>query len=129
MIEVNFEAVLDRYDSLLPPGRERGMIHCPLHEDNHPSMSVNMVKGVWKCHSCGEGGDGWTLIKLKEGLDFDGAREFAAGAGLTADGTGSGGVGVSDEPAVLGFSGRTVAGSARSDKRNSKYVPRWKRAD
>ena len=30
--------------------------HCPFHEDNHPSFSVNLVTGLWCCHAgCGRG--------------------------------------------------------------------------
>ena len=32
-------------------------LRCPFHEDKTPSLSVNLDKGVWKCHTgCGEGG-------------------------------------------------------------------------
>jgi DNA primase len=33
------------------------MYHCPLHEDRTPSLSAHREEGVWKCHSCGQGGD------------------------------------------------------------------------
>lgn len=30
---------------------------CPFHDDRIPSMSINLEKGVWKCHAgCGSGG-------------------------------------------------------------------------
>lgn len=29
---------------------------CPFHEDKHPSMSVDVAKGVWYCFVCGFGG-------------------------------------------------------------------------
>jgi 5S rRNA maturation endonuclease (ribonuclease M5) len=33
------------------------MAPCPWHEDRKPSMSVNVEKGIWKCHGpCNEGG-------------------------------------------------------------------------
>jgi hypothetical protein len=39
-----------------PPGRDEWPAHCPLHEDAHPSMSINFRKGVWFCHAgCGGG--------------------------------------------------------------------------
>ena len=28
---------------------------CPFHEDKHPSMSVDVAKGVWYCLVCGFG--------------------------------------------------------------------------
>ncbi len=27
-------------------------VRCPFHEDKHPSMSLNLAKGVWNCRSC-----------------------------------------------------------------------------
>lgn len=32
-------------------------VKCPLHDDRNASLSVNVEKGVWKCHAgCGQGG-------------------------------------------------------------------------
>lgn len=36
-------------------GTER-MFLCPVHGDNNPSASVNVLKGVWVCYSCGAKG-------------------------------------------------------------------------
>lgn len=36
-------------------GTER-MFLCPVHGDNNPSASVNVLKGVWVCYSCGARG-------------------------------------------------------------------------
>ena len=33
------------------------MVRCPFHGDRNPSLSLNLSKGLWKCHSCGKGGD------------------------------------------------------------------------
>ncbi|WP_169794271.1 CHC2 zinc finger domain-containing protein [Alicyclobacillus shizuokensis] len=34
----------------------QGTARCPFHDDERPSLSVNVVKGVWKCHAgCGGG--------------------------------------------------------------------------
>jgi predicted DNA-binding transcriptional regulator len=30
--------------------------HCPLHEDDTPSLSINADTGQWYCHTCGVGG-------------------------------------------------------------------------
>ena len=46
------------------------MARCPLHEDNHPSLSINVEEGLWKCHSCGEGGNIEKLAKIV-GHEFD----------------------------------------------------------
>ena len=32
-------------------------VRCPFHQDRTPSLSINIEKGVWKCHAgCGSGG-------------------------------------------------------------------------
>lgn len=35
---------------------------CPFHDDKHPSFSVNLTTGAYRCYSCGESG--------KDVLDF-----------------------------------------------------------
>lgn len=72
----SLEAVLDLYAVTYAP-RTTQMVRCPIHGDERtPSCSVNFDKQLWNCHSCGAGGDSWELIKLKEGVDFDGARKI-----------------------------------------------------
>lgn len=39
---------------------------CPFHDDKHPSMSVSPSKGIYKCFSCGAGGDALNfLVKIQ----------------------------------------------------------------
>jgi putative DNA primase/helicase len=38
------------------PKRDALNVHCPFHEDRNPSMSLNLAKGLWNCHSCGKSG-------------------------------------------------------------------------
>ena len=35
---------------------------CPFHKDTKPSLSVNSLKGIYKCFACGEGGDAIRFI-------------------------------------------------------------------
>ena len=35
---------------------------CPFHDDKHPSMSVSPSKGIYKCFSCGAGGDALNFL-------------------------------------------------------------------
>jgi len=50
---------------------------CPVHDDKNPSASVNVVKGVWCCYSCGAHGDTSGVIydldidQVMEELDLD----------------------------------------------------------
>lgn len=56
----------------IPGGSENVMVHCPLHEDRRASLSLNLTKGVWYCHSCGLGGGVRRLAQLLGG-DLDAA--------------------------------------------------------
>lgn len=54
---------------------------CIFHDDGHvASFKIDTKKMVFKCHagSCGKGGDIFTIIKLKEGLDFIDACKWIA---------------------------------------------------
>lgn len=80
-----------RFDrSLLPPAeaffranvaklRSRGpraLGLCPFHPDEHPSLSIDLERGLWFCHSCGEGGDIVRFIMLQQGLTFRPAAQY-----------------------------------------------------
>ena len=43
---------------------------CPFHNDNKPSMSVSPSKGIYKCFSCGAGGDALNFIIKYENREF-----------------------------------------------------------
>ena len=51
-------------------------IHCPFHEDDRPSCSVNPGKKVFNCFACGEQGNVLDFIAGIEG--FDPSGEFRA---------------------------------------------------
>ena len=39
---------------------------CPFHDDTNPSMSVSSDKQIYKCFSCGAGGDALAfLVKIQ----------------------------------------------------------------
>lgn len=59
-------------NQVIPEGRENVMVHCPLHEDRRPSLSLNLTKGVWWCHACGKGGGVRRLAQMLGG-DLDAA--------------------------------------------------------
>jgi hypothetical protein len=52
------------------------LIRCPVHTENTPSCSVQLVKGLllWKCHGCDATGDVLTLIAVVRGLNM--GRDF-----------------------------------------------------
>lgn len=51
---------------------------CPFHDDHKPSFSVSPTKQIFKCWSCGVGGDAIQYVKLSERVDFREALEILA---------------------------------------------------
>ena len=55
------------------------LVRCPLHDDHHPSMSLDEGRGLWYCHPCGEGGDAIKLYMRARRIEFaEAVRELAA---------------------------------------------------
>ncbi|MEY5131283.1 MAG: hypothetical protein RL734_1350 [Bacteroidota bacterium] len=56
---------------------------CPFHPDKKPSMNVNAELGIFKCFSCGKGGNAFHFLMNKLGLSFPEAiRMLADRAGV-----------------------------------------------
>lgn len=59
---------------------------CPFHDDKNPSLTVSPDKQIYKCFSCGAGGNSITYIKEKENIPFiDAVKKAADLAGITVD--------------------------------------------
>lgn len=43
---------------------------CPFHKEKTPSFSVNPKLGIYKCFSCGAGGDALSFLQKTKNLDF-----------------------------------------------------------
>lgn len=56
-----------------PVGRNTWKCCCPFHDDRSPSLDIDVVKGVWFCQVCQIGGDAFTYVEMRYGLDFAGA--------------------------------------------------------
>src|SRR5262249_54188855 len=55
------------------------LARCPFHDDRHPSLRLDLGKGLWHCFPCGIGGDGIALVMRLRGLSFaEAVREMAA---------------------------------------------------
>ena len=70
---VNIVDVIGKHVHLKKNGREYDGI-CPFHNDTKASLRVNPVKQVYKCFSCGAGGDSIDFLTRK-GLSFKEACE------------------------------------------------------
>lgn len=61
--------------------RRQGRIYvglCPWHADSRPSMQVNPDRQSWKCWVCDIGGDIFSFVMKREGVDFREAVELLA---------------------------------------------------
>jgi len=59
-------------------GREL-VTRCPFHDDEHPSLRVNLERGVWYCDPCGIGGNVISFVqRLRHASFVDAVREVAA---------------------------------------------------
>lgn len=61
--------VVSRYVTLKKSGSNYWG-RCPFHNDTKPSMSVSPSKGIYKCFSCGAGGDALNFIVRYENREY-----------------------------------------------------------
>lgn len=74
--------VIQRHVILKKSGRNY-MGKCPFHNDKNPSMNVSREKGIFKCFSCGVGGDTLTFIMKIENKTYgEVIRELAQDQGI-----------------------------------------------
>ncbi|MEO1235961.1 MAG: DNA primase [Planctomycetota bacterium] len=88
--------------NLRPKGKEFAGL-CPFHDDKSPSMQVSPQKQIYKCFSCGAGGDAFSFVMNYHKMGFVEALKYLAeragieltpwqgGRGQGDDGSGSGG--------------------------------------
>ena len=51
-------------------GKSEVMGICPFHNDHHPSLSVNLDKGLFNCFACDAKGDAFTFYQKIKNVDF-----------------------------------------------------------
>lgn len=61
--------IIKSYIPLTPKGKNFFGV-CPFHQDHSPSMSVSKEKQVYKCFSCGAGGNVFQFVKEYENISF-----------------------------------------------------------
>ena len=81
--QVSIVDVISDYVQLKKAGRYfKGL--CPFHDEKTPSFMVDPTKQLYHCFGCGEGGNVFTFLKKKEGLDFrDAVERLASRTGFT----------------------------------------------
>ena len=59
---------------------------CPFHPDTRPSLSVSPTLQIYKCYSCGEGGDVFKFVQKIDNLEFvEALEQLAKRAGIAFD--------------------------------------------
>lgn len=72
--------------TLRPGSNGNALALCPFHPDKKPSLSVNLLNGLWNCFGCGAKGDVFAFYMKRHGYDFSTAlRDLARLAGLDPD--------------------------------------------
>ena len=82
----DFVAILNHYDISTKGDGEEVRCKCPFHDDNEPSMSINLEKKVFACHaaSCGDKGNILDFVSKMEESDLrSAAAELAKICGST----------------------------------------------
>lgn len=79
---VDIVDVVSRYVTLTKTGQNlRGL--CPFHQEKTPSFTVTPARQMFYCFGCGTGGDVFTFLMRKEGLEFpEAVRDLAERAGI-----------------------------------------------
>ena len=62
-------SVIQRYLTVQKKGRSYVAL-CPFHDDKNPSLQISPEKGIFKCFSCGTGGDAIRFVQLYEHISF-----------------------------------------------------------
>ena len=81
--QVDIVEVISDYVQLKKAGRLfKGL--CPFHDEKTPSFMVDPAKQLYHCFGCGEGGNVFTFLRKKEGLEFrEAAERLASRVGVT----------------------------------------------
>lgn len=62
--------VISSYISVIRKGKNAVAI-CPFHDDRNPSLNISAEKQIYKCFSCGEGGNAISFVRNYERVSFD----------------------------------------------------------
>ena len=62
--------VISSYINVIHKGKGAIAI-CPFHNDTNPSLNISSEKQIYKCFSCGEGGNAISFVRNYEHVSFD----------------------------------------------------------
>ncbi len=69
--------VISSYLNVINKGRYTVAL-CPFHDDKHPSLSISKEKQMYKCFSCGEGGNAISFVQNYEHVSYEEALRKVA---------------------------------------------------
>lgn len=76
--KANIVDVISRYINVIKKGNNYVAI-CPFHSDTNPSMNISVDKQIYKCFSCGAGGNVFTFVSEYEKINFiDAVKKVAS---------------------------------------------------
>ena len=83
--KVNIAEVIAEYIPVLPDGTGFKSV-CPFHNDTNPSMKISPSKKIFKCFSCGAGGNVIQFVSRYENISFiDACVKLAQKIGITIE--------------------------------------------
>lgn len=76
-------ALRELFPNMQNAGKDQALVCCPFHQDENPSLSVNLTTGLFNCFSCGAKGNGFDLDMKVTGRDFKSVlKDYEARAGI-----------------------------------------------
>lgn len=75
--KANIVDIISRYINVIKKGNNYVAV-CPFHNDTNPSMNISVDKQIYKCFSCGAGGNVFTFVSEYEKVSFIGAVKKVA---------------------------------------------------
>ncbi len=67
--KVNIVDVISKYVNVVKKGKNY-LALCPFHNDTNPSMNISQEKQIYKCFSCGAGGNVFTFVQEFEKVNY-----------------------------------------------------------
>lgn len=77
--ELDFQSILKAYQFDFKPGTQV-QVHCPFHEDNSPSCSINTDKNIFRCFGCNASGNALEFVVMMEGGNTESKDDMYSGA-------------------------------------------------